>query len=102
MEVRAEDIDTIDLKVGETLDLESLRAAVTPSQLLLIPFVETPRGIDVDGQEALGEDGVHGSLFHLAAREPGEGQLVVGFKDLRTNQVTRRKAIRVAVHDAKR
>jgi hypothetical protein len=99
MEAKAEDVDAIDLKVGEKLDLESLRAAVTPSQLMLIPFVEPPEGIEVEGQDGLGEDGVHGSVFHLAARESGEGQLVVGFKDLRTSEVTHRKAIQVAVHD---
>lgn len=98
MQARAEDVDAIDLKVGEKLDLESLRAAVTPSQMMLMPFVETPAEVEVEGQDGLGEDGVHGSVFHLAAREPGRGELVVGFKDLRTSEVTHRKTIEVAVH----
>src|SRR3954447_1541682 len=99
MEAKAEDVEAIALKVGDKLDLESLRAAVTPSQLMLVPFVEAPHGVDVEGEDGLDEDGVHGTVFHLSAREPGEGQLVVGFKDLRTSEVTHRKSIYVAVHD---
>jgi hypothetical protein len=98
VEAKAENVNAIDLKVGEKLDLESLRAAVTPSQLMLMPFVETPAEMEVEGQDGLGEDGVHGSIFHLAARRAGRGQMVVGFKDLRTSEVTHRKTIEVAVH----
>jgi hypothetical protein len=100
MDAKAEDVDAIDLTVGEELDLESLRAAVTPSQLMLAPFVEPPAGVEVVGEDGLGEDGVHASVFHLAAREPGHGELVVGFRDLRTSEVTHRKTIQVAVRDA--
>jgi hypothetical protein len=94
---RAEDIDELRLTVGERVDLESLRAAVVPPNLMLLPFVETPEEVGVEGQDGLDEDGVHGSVFHLRADKPGEGELVVGFRDLQTSEVTHRKAIRVAV-----
>jgi hypothetical protein len=97
---RAEDIDELRLTVGERVDLESLRAAVVPPNLMLLPFVEAPEGVGVEGEEGLGEDGVHGSVFHLRADKPGEGELVVGFRDLQTSEVTHRKAIRVAVESA--
>ena len=96
---RAEDVDQLALKVGESVDLESLRAAVVPPHLMLMPFVETPDGIEIEGQEGLGEDGVHGSVFHLKASRAGQGELVVGFRDMMTSEVTHRKAIRVAVED---
>jgi hypothetical protein len=64
---------------------------------MLLPFVETPEEVGVEGQDGLDEDGVHGSVFHLRADKPGEGELVVGFRDLQTSEVTHRKAIRVAV-----
>jgi hypothetical protein len=94
---RAEEIDELRLTVGERVDLESLRAAVVPPNLMLLPFVETPEEVGVEGQDGLDEDGVHGSVFHLRADKPGEGELVVGFRDLQTSEVTHRKAIRVAV-----
>jgi hypothetical protein len=94
---RAEDIDELRLTVGERFDLESLRAAVVPPHLMLLPFVETPEEVGVEGQDGLDEDGVHGSVFHLRADKAGEGELVVGFRDLQTSEVTHRKAIRVAV-----
>jgi hypothetical protein len=96
---RAEDLTELRLHVGERVDLESLRAAVVPPNLLLQPFLETPEGVEVEGEDGLDEDGVHGSVFHLRAREGGDGELVVGFRDLRTGDVTHRKSIRVAVED---
>ena len=35
--------------------------------------------------------------FHLRGTKPGKGELVVGFRDLRTKEVTHRKSIPVAV-----
>jgi hypothetical protein len=96
---RAEDVEQLSLAVGESLDLESLRAAVVPPHLLLMPFVETPDGVDLEGQDGLDEDGVHGSVFHLKARRPGTGRLVVGFRDLQTDEVTHSKAIDIAVRE---
>jgi hypothetical protein len=96
---RAEELDELHLTVGEELDLESLRAAVVPPYLFLLPFVEAPEAINVEGQVGLDEDGVHGSVFHLRANKPGEGELVIGFRDLRTREVTHRKAIHVSVEE---
>jgi hypothetical protein len=96
---RAEEVDELRLKVGETVDLESLRAAVVPPHLMLMPFLEMPDAIDLEGQDRLDEDGVHGSVFHLKANSPGQGQLVVGFRDLQTNEVTHSKTIQIAVDD---
>ena len=93
----AEDLDELQLRVGERVDLESLRAAVAPPHVLLLPFLETPASIDVEGERGLDEDGVHGSVYHLRANRPGAGELIVGFRDLRTREVTHRKAIRVVV-----
>jgi hypothetical protein len=94
---RAEDLDELHLSVGDRVDLESLRAAVVPPHLMLLPFLEAPDPIAVEGQHGLDEDGVHGSVYELRADKPGTGELVVGFRDLRTQEVTHRKAIKVAV-----
>lgn len=96
---RADELDELHLAVGEELELESLRAAVVPPHLFLLPFLETPEEIDIEGQVGLDEDGVHGSIFHLRANKPGEGELVIGFRDLRTHQVTHRKAIQFSVEE---
>jgi hypothetical protein len=94
---RAEEVDEIRLAVGEELELESLRAAVVPPNLMLMPFVETPDSLAVERQEGLDEEGVHGSVFVLKATDPGTGTLTVGFRDLRTQEVTHRKTIEIAV-----
>ena len=57
---RAETIDCSHIGVGATVKLESLRQAVIPPYLMLMPFVETPDGIVVKEQQALDEDGVIG------------------------------------------
>lgn len=94
---RAEDLDQLHLTVGEEVDLESLRAAVVPPNLMLLPFLETPDAIDVASQRGLDEDGVHGSIYRLKATKPYTGNLVVGFRDLRTQEVTHKKAIPTVV-----
>lgn len=94
---RSEDLDELHLSVGEEVDLESLRAAVVPPNLMLLPFLETPDAIAVAGQRSLDEDGVHGSVYHLKATRPFTGDLVVGFRDLRTRKVTRKKSIPTVV-----
>jgi hypothetical protein len=96
---RADELDELRLTVGEELELESLRTAVVPPHLFLFSFVEAPEAIDVEGQVGLDEDGVHGSVFHLRANKPGEGELIIGFRDLRTREVTHRKAIHVSVKE---
>jgi hypothetical protein len=96
---RAADVDSLHLTVGEELELESLRQNVVPPYVMLEPFVETPGGVEVESQKALPEDGVHGSVYRLRAGGPAHGELVVGFKDILSGQVTHRKAIRIDVDD---
>jgi hypothetical protein len=96
---RAEELDELHLEVGEELELESLRTAVVPPHLLLQAYVEAPEGLDIKGQVGLDEDGVHGSIFHLRASRPGEGDLVIGFRDSRTHEVTHRKVIHFLVEE---
>jgi hypothetical protein len=91
----AELIDSLDIPVGTTVKLESLRQAVVPPYLMLMPFIEMPDGIVIEDQYALDEDGVHGSVYLLKATAACEGEIVVGFRDIQTNEVTHRKAIRV-------
>lgn len=97
---RAEQVEELHLKVGEELELESLRAAVVPPHLFLLPFLEAPEGIEIERQVALDEDGVHGSTFHLRATKPVDGELVVGFRDMRTHETTHVKSIHVSVEAA--
>jgi hypothetical protein len=96
---RAADVDSLHLAVGEELELESLRQNVVPPYVMLEPFVETPGGVEVESQEALPEDGVHGLVYRLRAGRPAHGELVVGFKDILSGEVTHRKAIRIDIDD---
>jgi hypothetical protein len=90
---RAEKIDELEIPVGATVKLESLRQAVVPPYLMLMPFIEVPDGIVVEEQRALDEDGVHGCVYVLRATMACEGDLAIGFRDMRTNQVTHHKVI---------
>lgn len=92
--VRAEKVEDLDLLVGEEVLLESLRAPVTPPHLMLMPFIELPEGVEVEGQEALDEDGVHGCVYRLRATAPVDADIAVGFRDLQTGKETHRKVIR--------
>lgn len=96
---RAPEVDELHLAVGEELELESLRETVAPPYVMLQPFVEAPGGLEVESQEALPEDGVHGSVYRLRAGRPAHGELVVGFRDIVSGEVTHRKAIRIDVSD---
>jgi hypothetical protein len=96
---RAADVDSLSLAVGEELELESLRQNVVPPYVMLEPFLETPGGVEVESQEALPEDGVHGSVYRLRAGRAAHGELVVGFKDILSGEVTHRKAIQIDVRD---
>jgi len=92
---RAEWIDSLCIPLGDTVELESLRAAVTPQYLMLMPFIETPDWITVESQRGLGEDGIHGCVYTLRATSPGSGDLAIGFRDLRTKETTHSKTIHV-------
>lgn len=96
---RASDITQIDLKVGEVRTLESLRQAVVPPYVMIVPFLELPDEVELVRQDSLGEDGVHGCTFTLRALSQGEGGLRVGFRDLRKGNIVMEKSIRVKVRE---
>jgi len=91
--VRAEKVDDLELTVGEEVLLESLRVAVAPPHLMLMPFIELPNGVQVEGQDALEEDGVHGCVYHIRATAPVDADIAVGFRDMQTGKETHRKVI---------
>lgn len=68
--------------MGEVRTLESLRQAVVPPFVLIVPFIEAPEGIKVLGQQNLEEEGVHGCVYELEAVAPGRGWMRIGFRDL--------------------
>ena len=80
---RAEQVDSLEVDAGETFKLESLRQAVVPPYVNLMPFIELPQGVIEVARESLEEDGVHGVTFVLKADVPVKGELILGFKDLR-------------------
>jgi hypothetical protein len=89
--------DKITLRVGDTVTLHSLRQAVVPPYLMLSAFIQTPPGLAMQEQHALPGEGLHGVDYDLKATAPGTGDLVVGFRDLRTNKVTHEKRLQVVV-----
>ena len=93
---RAETTDSLSIPVGTTVKLESPRQAVVPPYLMLMPFIRVPDGIVVEERHPLGEDGVHGCVYHLRAAEASEGEIIVGFRDMQTSEVTHRKVIPVS------
>jgi len=92
---RSDLIDKLEISVGETVDLESLRESVVPPYLMLMPFIESPDEIAVEGQDNLDEDGVHGCIYHLKAEKACKVKIVVGFRDIQTNKITHRKSISI-------
>ena len=92
---RAGEIDTLNIPVGKSVELESLRQAVVPPHLMLMPFIEVPDGIVVEDQHALDEDGIHGCVYILRAMASCEGEIAIGFRNIQTNEVTHRKFIHV-------
>lgn len=94
---RASDVENIEMRIGETSTLESLRQTVVPPYVLILPFIELPAGVELVRQDNLNEEGVHGCVFTLHAVTAGEGTLRVGFRDLRTQDVIKQKYIHVKV-----
>ena len=96
---RAERVDSIVVDVGETFKLESLRQAVVPPYVALMPFIELPRGVVEVDQESLEEDGIHGVIHLLRAEVSVKGELTLGFKDLRrpSDGPTHKKTIHIEV-----
>ncbi len=94
---RATDDDTVSLRVGETVTLESLRQAVVPPYVMLIPFLVTPPGVELVRQDPLEEDGVHGCVYAIRGLQSGTGVARVGFKDLRSGEVTHERRLTMIV-----
>jgi len=94
---RATDVEQIEMRVGETRTLESLRQAVVPPYVMIVPFLELSAGMELVHQNDLGEDGIHGCIFTLRAAAEGQGMLRVGFRDLRTGQVVIERSIPVRI-----
>ena len=92
---RSELIDELSIPVGESIRIESLRQAVVPPYLMLMPFINPPEGIVVENQLGLDEDGVHGCIYVLKAEHALSGVIETGFRDMQTQEVTHRKQIRV-------
>lgn len=92
--IRAEEIEDIRFKIGEKVFLESLRESVVPPYLMLMPFCEVPPFLTRQDSLAIDEEGVHGVIFVLVANAEGSGNLKIGFKDMRSNEITHLKNIR--------
>ena len=87
--------DRIAVSAGTTFRLESLRQAVIPPYLMLMPFIELPDFLTLKAEEYLDEDGVHGCTFVIHADQAGDGELRLGFRDLQTEKITHGKAIAI-------
>lgn len=95
-DLRAKDLAHLDMVVGQDLTLESLRLAVVPPYVMVVPFVHLPPGVLLVRQDRLDEDGIHGCMFTLRATAAGEGVLRVGFRDLRSDEELLVKTIDVS------
>ncbi|MEJ7605809.1 MAG: hypothetical protein WKF37_05995 [Bryobacteraceae bacterium] len=89
--------DNIEMRVGDTFTLQSLRQAVVPPYLMLMPFIQVKAPMEMQKQERLPGEGVHGVDYQLKATSAGEGEVVVGFKDLRSKEITHEKHLRVTI-----
>lgn len=94
---RAEEIERIAIGVGQTTTLDSLRQAVAPPHVLLVPVLDLPPILEMLRQDGPEGEGVHGVTYTLRAVAPGQGLLRVGFRDLRSGSMVREKTIRVEV-----
>lgn len=97
VDYRAADVERIEMKVGEIRTLESLRQAVVPPYVMIVPFLELPVEVKLVRQDNLDEEGIHGCTFTLRAMVVGEGVLRVGFRDLKKSNIVIEKSIRVKV-----
>jgi len=95
---KAELIDNLELLVGETVKLESLKQPVIPPHFMLMPFIETPKEITVEGKYTLEEDGFHGCVYQLRPEKSCKGDIIIGFRDIQSGETTHRKVIPVVVY----
>jgi hypothetical protein len=94
---RAEDVEHIEIGVGGTFTLDSLRQAVAPPYVLVVPVLELPPVLELLREDGPEGEGVHGVTYALRAVATGHGALRVGFRDLRSGSIVREKTIRVDV-----
>lgn len=97
MQARAADITHLRFTLSDTVRIESLKLAVAPPFILVIPFLHLPPFLELIQQERLEEEGVHGCFFTVKATAPGSGEMVTGFKDLREGTRVKEKRIQVEV-----
>jgi hypothetical protein len=97
--LKSEDINEIKVNVGDRIFLESLRQAVIPPYLMIMPFYELPEFIHFVESLPLDEDGVHGTIFVLEVKAAGQGELTVGFKDMQSGHITHKKVLRCTSND---
>lgn len=95
--ISAAEISQLKMKCGETIKMESLKKAVAPPFLMIIPFIELPDFVELARQDNLEEEGVHGCIFTLKALKPGKGKIITGFNDLKTGTPVLKKRISVKV-----
>lgn len=91
--LKSEEINEIQVNVGDRIYLESLRQTVIPPYLMIMPFYELPEFIHFVESRPLDEDGVHGTIFVLDVIAAGQGELTVGFKDMQNDNTTHKKVL---------
>ncbi len=97
--LKAEDINEIQVNVGDKIFLESLRQAVVPPYLMIMPFYDLPEFFQFVEARPLDEDGVHGTVFVFDVKSSGQGELTVGFKDMQNGTITHKKVLRCSSSD---
>lgn len=97
VDYRAEDVEHIEIGVGKTFTLDSLRQAVVPPYVLIVPVLDLPPVLELLREDGAEGEGVHGVTYTLRAVATGDGTLRVGFRDLRSGSIVREKTIRVNV-----
>lgn len=97
MNLLAEHIEKIDLKVGEELVLENFRITVVPPHLNLEAFIKLPENLTLLKTEIPEQEGTFESIYYLKAHSAGNGVLKIGYKDWDTNSNAREKEISVTV-----
>ena len=94
---RAEEDEQIEIGVGQTITLDSLRQAVAPPYVMVVPVLDLPPFLELLREDGPEGEGVHGVTYTLRALTPGGGALRVGFRDLRSGRLVREKTMRVDV-----
>ena len=94
---QAETVTQLNLMVGDRVQLESLRQAVVPPYIMLMPFLTLPDEIQLERQTVLDEEGVHGCTYELLVKAPCHDVMELGFRDLKSGEITHQKRIEIRV-----